>query len=487
MGKPQDEKDDVTPEALVCEAAASSAIDIKRKEEAPDDSNDVDEEKALAALPPDLARAVARNLALQPGAFREGPSLTLAAAENDQGDARNIRTAQESEYYNNDLYIDVALEATLVTEGNNTSTIASSSNGGDDNTVYKGEPMDDLPKKVVAIHRKWIWWIVGAALFLITVTCISVVLAVASARETEGMEPTADRTENTLLPTASPSSFSLAPYDRITHHVALIQFISSPTTCSAVQDRFLQSEYKHQVVAGAVTVTCGDRRHPRAPPQRGLLDDDDSTATALVPNMGGCERLSQDSVRCFVDHDRRNIVFTCGTHSRHYDTNTTSVTAAVLVDDTVAICNDSDDNTVRLDQGLPPVVAVFLAVGRFCQSDSFFRPMNSTCTNESDLAVASANNVTYCIQRGQPCDTYDCAVNLDHVLTQDVDTSSDCVADGVGASALDGNFFNANVQPELDQLYDQQKNFIADWMNGLNLTASSSNQTVGNTSTTLNA
>lgn len=454
MGKSGSKKDDddMSPEAIVLEAVASTTTDSEKKKAEMRDEDD-DEEKLIAAFPPELLRATARNSALQPGAFRGGRNNE----DRDDCTAHSSRALQpenhDSPFNDNG---DITIEATLVTE--------SSTPTPDYTPVYKGEPMEEASKEVVAINRNWIRWIVVGVCCLSGITGISVGLSVRLTMESEKLEAMEDD-----APTAAPSRISLELYDRITHHIALLDFLSTSNTCSDLQDPYTERDGE-QRTAGTVIITCGgrDEERERALQQQPDSDDGEGSAGIIVQDMQHCKRLSSDTVSCLVDHERKDILFKCGTLSKNYlDANVTSQTptATVRVEETMAICNDIDDANTREDSGLTPVVAVFLTLGRLCQSDPLFQFGNITCLEASNQTVSGVNNAKYCVQMQQPCETPDCAVNLDHFLALDMSSDADCQSQYLDSDSLYDDSISSFFTNEITKLREQQETSIKTWLN----------------------
>lgn len=512
-----DDDDDMSPEALIMEATASSTIetekqhreqelssaaDVENKKGAAVDASDIDsEEIGAAAVPPELSRTEARNLALQPGAYRGG-GRQRTESSGDDSDLHDHSSYSAPSYYG--VGLKTIVEATLVTESVEFGISRSEQFPAQDNTpVYKGEPMEERVKDsseedVVPISRKWIWWIALAACCLLVVTGVSVGVAVSLATEndtltdaekpaTEGsqaqtqivatLSPVDDPPANTTEEKHRPSLNDLmSRFDRITHHVALMHFASPTDTCSPLQDE----NANDPVVAGAVTVTCGDRPHQDRQRRRALQQYDGvvESAVIFVYDMNQCQHLGREEVRCLVDQSRKSILFTCGTriedyNGASYDANTTKTkTASVHVDETVATCNDNSNFTVYNSEGLdtPPVVAVFLTVGRLCQptnnnGDDLFRSVNNTCGRGLNPVVSDVNNATYCIQGQKSCVLEQCEVQLDRMYTFDVNKEADCQAESLDNSVLYDDLIQGSINDEIEKLKNQQRIFVASWLN----------------------
>lgn len=448
--------DDVTPEALILEATASRAV-VTEKNKAEKLHEDDDEEKLLASVPPELSRATARNVALQPGAFRDGGRIN--ANDEDFADTfiASAMHLENHEFALNSIGDNAAVVATLVIESDTPSP-------ADDIPVYKGEPMEEKPKDVVAIQRKWIWRIIIAGCCMLCITGVSIGRALSLRKQSEGLEDELDNathSENIVYPPSSaPTRISLEPFDRFTHHVALMDFVSAASSCSLLQDRYIEHD-EEQDVAGTVKITCGDRHEGKQ-----QHDDDDGNAALVVHDMQNCTRLGNDSISCLVGHKSQHILFTCGTHSEHYLDSTKTPTASVQVEETLSVCNAGDDanTSERDDSGLPPVVSIFLTVGRLCQAEPMFQFANSACVGASNEVVSGVNNATYCVQMRQPCTTPECGVILDEFLTLDSNTDAACEVDNLDSSTLYDDLISTSFRSEIAELQRQQETFVKAWL-----------------------
>lgn len=513
-----------------------------------DDNNEgscggVDEEKALAsaaAMPPSLHRTTGARTTIhvQPGAFRSsatgGTTAVLATknddAEEDINDRDAIResfsrsmasdsssTLHHSHHHSRSGYHETVVEATLVTESEHTAAAEDSSTAPDIPPLYRAEPMEEPVKGAMFIRRTWIGWMVVAAVVLLGVTVVAVVVAVRvgiQGKTTVDSNANDEKTDTGFPPptTSPPVNLlspreRLAPFDRITHHVAFLYFATPVLTCN----RLHQDIFGGNTFTVAVTVTCGnavERRQLRSLQHETVQSDD--VAALVVHDMSYCKQMAPDKVRCLFDYrnNSQSLFFTCGTHRALYNEkdmiNSTSyakTTATVRLEDTVSVCNDdtTDDlvyvynnsNTTKniLDS---PVVSAFLAMGRWCPSSSSksnrtvtpFRSTASECvesssnaTNDNNNNNTAAVNVTYCVQQEKPCTQSNCVVNLGRFWIMDnvVGGENDCNNNSSSISTVnedswwydEGSTATAanksamtRMETEMDTILSQQQAFI---------------------------
>lgn len=501
-----DDDDDMSPEALVMESVASMAIDIEKK-------HDV-EKDAAASIPPELSRAAARNITSQPGAFRSTGSTSVPVllddTENDDEDYSYNSSSGVAPYSSPRDDRTTVVEATLVTETPPVTPFTSEQREAEAPPVngipiYKAEPIEQ-PKEdanIVAINRKWIWWIALAVSILIAVTVVAVIVAVSNTKQSDNATENTSNTNST--PKTADSDWkhdeqsvtaALSPYDRITHHIALFHFLS-PGSCSPLRDR-----NNLRADAVSITVTCGNRQgQPRE-----LQPQED--AALIVYDMNHCEQSDQDVVQCLVKQDRQDILFTCGTHRSFYNSSGTSfaVTATVQVENTVSTCSRFDesnyDPVYNTNQNSNvSIVAALVGTGRMCRQPEnannwTFRPTNNVChPDDSNKVVAGGNLATYCTQNVPSCDTPNCLVYLNGFTTLDAndDAASDCQAQNLHDSILYEELIGGNpdaIEKEISLLIQQQDNFITGWLNqqsgpsSTNSTTNTTNNATAATTTT---
>lgn len=281
----------------------------------------------------------------------------------------------------------------------------------------------------------------------------------------------------------NPSIYDLmAPFDRITHHVALLTLASPAEQCSALRDAEIVSTI---VEGGIASLHCGDTMGDEWTPSSS------SSSAIYVYDMDQCERQNASTVRCLVDSSRPSILFACGTSGADYDLSSTDAadarrTAWVQLHSTIATCNlggndtsfssnilDDDERVEEYRPDFVPVVAMFVAIGRLCRhGDDWFRFENHECApsnNVTPTVAGRGTNVTYCIEQQLPCRTQDCVVQMDPVYAIDTTILPECqdstVQESVWFEGSTGTANDKNYDMEIRELLNRHEAFVDLYLN----------------------